>query len=1230
MKGLMQALNLAYNNQSVANFKTFLNEILSSVPEYTNLKGREARNKAPSHMEIQGVLDTQDAAVARRVTTPIAQLSAEEVRSLGKVEIFARLARYITERLEPRRERDQDALLDQDPTFSDTYRSHAQPDQAKFKLVIQLIGWINKQFYAKGIYFQGDASAQALIRPICDAYTQQPNVGNVDVRDDIAARVQYFFPASPDLGDHVILRTERDFPTSLNAFKDRLYALFRFDRQRIVIIKLVCHSAEVPANEREVSRDEQWAALMNRNLDLYHFAVIHTYNPTYGQPGDPSELGYIPTMNDQIGSFPAVMDKARQLTAEAQAPLINRARTLLARHTQEAADFVVEQAEQQPVDALRSEREYRRQELTLTIDDQVTRAQAVSRNEIEEFRSLLSDEKDFASEQAADAYLRRVTGLKDLAPVAQLPRRRMLQNNQPVAGVVLKPHQKTGLAKLLDNEATIGGSVLSDTMGLGKTAQYMALMIAGNVAERYRARSNHANDCVASGINAVVVPAQLAALTTDTLHDELGVQWKVYRLGKHKQPYTTSTKETRIKIGRREKPWSDTEINTPPIEQRVLVMTYEQLSILDNEKLKGNLIGDDLLESSEFTGLFRRIVFDEGHAIRRFEETLRGRNMRRFSPRYRLVVTGTPILRTARDLRGYVATMERADWLREDIDRNEEYRQDGELDENGRYNRYLAEVDRCKREDRLPDESLFQDDGDSWRPNVRGRRGCRDDDRAARDRLLNTGVVTEFPATLFYNTHRRRRSVPRKERFMTTWPVDANVKLSEAELKAGKKRQSEERSDDFPLPFGGECPFDTYSKYDRNKVRCLTVQAFNAWIEPHLVRWEKQQDERSLTIASDRLRVIYDLLFVSRNAQTTMRTTAGNEVAVGGDIPQLHLRRVKVHFTEQEQEWYREYEDALGQEINVGLGIQEDVDAEGRQMTMRDLYPEDYLDAGAEDGDAPAEVQSQKKRHYRSSVIPLISHLGFHALRKRTTPQWQEQKDRTLAHFVYELRKCRALDLDQEEDPFSSDVAVLEQALKGAAPLNKAVVDLWDVIHNSPEGSNKGIGYCTSPRTVEVLNKILLWMGIPTVVLRSSDKPDYRNDLITKYFNSGNEHCVLLAPLTLRIAGWNLHPRSHNVIFVEEPPSLPLFEQAMFRIRRLGQRFEQRVVRYFVPGTYHVNMEKRMLDRAIQIEMVINDYLHSRDANNVKMNDEASCKALATEYCVNSLGLIAERDDGQI
>lgn len=225
------------------------------------------------------------------------------------------------------------------------------------------------------------------------------------------------------------------------------------------------------------------------------------------------------------------------------------------------------------------------------------------------------------------------------------------------------------------------------------------------------------------------------------------------------------------------------------------------------------------------------------------------------------------------------------------------------------------------------------------------------------------------------------------------------------------------------------------------------------------------------------------------------------------------------------------------------------------------------------------------------------------------------------------MRKCKALDLDEEEEPFNSDVAVLEQALRGAAPLAKALVNVWDTIENAPPESNKVIGYCTSPRSVELFNKILLWMGISTVALRSTVDSDYRNKLITEHFNKEViSHHVLLAPLTLRIAGWNLHYRSHNVIFIGEPPALPIFEQAMYGIRRLGQTFDQFARRYYVPGTYHVVMEKTMLNRALQIEMVTNDHLHYRDEHNGRVFSREAMITQAENYCLNVLESVDERD----
>ncbi|KAI7226499.1 hypothetical protein KC330_g8789 [Hortaea werneckii] len=318
----------------------------------------------------------------------------------------------------------------------------------------------------------------------------------------------------------------------------------------------------------------------------------------------------------------------------------------------------------------------------------------MSRDDIDASRSALNREQPYASEADADAYLQQATVLQDLSSIARVPRPRRRQQGHGKDKLPLKPHEKTGLATHIDKEATIGGSVLADAMGLGKTELFVALLIAGNASEAHRVRLR--GETTATGINAVVVLSKLGAYMTEKLHDTLGVGWRVYRLGHHKQLYEETNTKRRIKIGGQEVPWSERESS----------------------------LGDDLIGSHSddlWQNLFRRMICNEGHSLRRFDGTLRGKNARRFVPKYRHVVTGTPILCTARDFRGYVALVKRPDWLRSDIDQNEETDANGDMRAGGRYNRYREEVSRCKMADRLPNETQFANDGDNWRPNVQGQ-----------------------------------------------------------------------------------------------------------------------------------------------------------------------------------------------------------------------------------------------------------------------------------------------------------------------------------------------------------------------------------------------------------------------------------------------------------------------------------------------------------------------------
>lgn len=299
---LMHAMNLAYTDLSVANLEAWIFCILEQVPEYTNVKRRNAHARAPSRIEVQRKLESQDVAITRRVKTPIGDLKAEETRSMTLTEVFARLACHITTQLEKHRVTGQESLLEDTPTFSSTYRSHQQPDRAKFKLVMALVGWINTQFYFPGIFHNDDA--QLRIRSICETYIQRSNVdGSFEVVNDIAPCIQYFFPLGLDLGEHVLERAEESFPASFQEFKKLLYDRFSFNRRRVAITKLFCRSGNIPSKVRVVTNDAQWKGLMDRHLDVYNLAVVHAYTPPYGVQGDSGELGYIPQDIDRIGLF---------------------------------------------------------------------------------------------------------------------------------------------------------------------------------------------------------------------------------------------------------------------------------------------------------------------------------------------------------------------------------------------------------------------------------------------------------------------------------------------------------------------------------------------------------------------------------------------------------------------------------------------------------------------------------------------------------------------------------------------------------------------------------------------------------------------------------------------------------------------------------------------------------------------------------------------------------------
>lgn len=267
----------------------------------------------------------------------------------------------------------------------------------------------------------------------------------------------------------------------------------------------------------------------------------------------------------------------------------------------------------------------------------------------------------------------------------------------------------------------------------------------------------------------------LALKATTELHNSLGLRWRVYRLVSHQHLYhAAGVGPEKIRLGYTELPWSGSVDNPTrfPICQRVVVMTYEQVSDIKNNRRSN--VNDD----TDLSILFDAMVFDEAQSVRRAEENLTGQVLRQMDPSRSLFLTGTPLLKSPVDLRGYFSLMERPEWTL-DADHNLVRDVNGEIDPDDRYTRLLRHYADCKREDRLPDEDAFPNEGEEWQPAVRVLNGITDE-RQARARLLNTGRVHQWPATLFHNSHQRNSSLPRKDRFIHTWPID-KVTGTEAE-----------------------------------------------------------------------------------------------------------------------------------------------------------------------------------------------------------------------------------------------------------------------------------------------------------------------------------------------------------------------------------------------------------------------------------------------------------------
>lgn len=121
--------------------------------------------------------------------------------------------------------------------------------------------------------------------------------------------------------------------------------------------------------------------------------------------------------------------------------------------------------------------------------------------------------------------------------------------------------------------------------------------------------------------------------------------------------------------------------------------------------------------------------------------------------------------------------------------------------------------------------------------------------------------------------------------------------------------------------------------------------------------------------------------------------------------------------------------------------------------------------------------------------------------------------------------------------PLSSEDEVVRQFLWGAPKLRQLLIELESVLYGKNRNPDKPAAavFCHSPKTAEVVYKLLGYLGIPTEFLDSTMSAEDRERRI-RAFNEGagtTPPLVLLSTFSLNIAGYDRHRRAATAIFVE-------------------------------------------------------------------------------------------------
>ena len=604
-------------------------------------------------------------------------------------------------------------------------------------------------------------------------------------------------------------------------------------------------------------------------------------------------------------------------------------------------------------------------------------------------RWLAAPKPGYNDYAAANWELKKMLG-KDAQIVERLPNRRSEdphKSGHVRKGDTHKPHQVTGLFWSLMMELQYGVFANADGCGAGKTHSYLSHLVAST---EYWATTDNPVRLPTM----LLCPRTLLEKTFEDAYDQLGLGWKVYYYGQDAGP-----SKLRLTFDQRHDIFTSADA-----ARSVVVVTFNQLQACSEAS------------NASRTGLFDRIIIDEAQSIRRCDVTKQGRILKSFQPRFKCLYTGSPVVDTIQDLDGYLAFLQSDHWSSE---------QD--------LNRLAGPADRLSR------YALFKLGLNSQDIAATATTTARATDSTWIDKCPSVLGLTEAQITAKVQTGWR----------CSHWPACLKHNTNRAQSMERKLRKANSKpsllSADTEPPFE-ENPYDEYHPDNLNKLRCCTTRAFRWYITPHLSKVMQQSD---LKIVGQRVKVILDILFLSRSLYSETTMPDGSKLQVAAEIPDATIFTQELRLSADELEAY-EAREATCSKLFVG-----------------ELTPEKVSKMSDEAG--------RKQLGSKFAKLSVLStHVGLSGLEGVSTAVLRCRRAEGLPLLVARMKAKGALNPEDMNQPLSTAHEVLRQFLWGSPKMRYLLWEIQRVIlaGNKRSTHRKLLLFVQFPRSAEMVLKV--------------------------------------------------------------------------------------------------------------------------------------------------------------